>query len=194
MNRNDGSFVYGQTVQIIMDTGNGSSYKVTSNGETGWIRGSSVNIPNDPSTNTDKLSRKEIEYFVNTSGFTSTTSYFIWVDIDRQLVNIFDGSKGNWHLIKSVSCASGTNHTPTLRGTFTVQNRGLSFGSYSELGAKFWVQFNGNYMIHSLPYQYGEIADATLGQRASHGCVRVSVDDAQWIYNYIPYGSTVWTN
>lgn len=194
MNRNSGNFASGETVQILMDTGNGASYEVATSDRTGWISGSSVSIPSEPSTNADRLSQEEMEYYVNTQGFSSDTSYFIWVDIDRQLVNVFNGSKGNWQLVNSCSCASGTNHTPTKRGTFAIQSKGLSFGSYEELGAKYYSAFSGNYMIHSVPYQYGEIADYTLGQRASHGCLRVSVDNAEWIYEYVPIGTAVWSN
>ena len=30
-----------------------------------------------------------------------------------------------------------------------------------------------------------------LGTKASHGCVRLSVDDAKWIYTNCPAGTTV---
>ena len=76
--------------------------------------------------------------------------------------------------------------TPTLRGTFKIQDKGLSFGSYNIEGAKYWVRFSGNYMIHSLPYKYGKISDYTIGNRASHGCVRSSVDNANWMYQNLP--------
>ena len=30
-----------------------------------------------------------------------------------------------------------------------------------------------------------------LGSKASHGCVRLSVEDAKWIYNHCPAGTTI---
>jgi len=193
MNRNNGSFKKGQVVEILMDTGNGTNYQVNSKGTTGWISGYSVNIPESPATNMNKLTKTELEYYVNTKGFISKSNYFSWVDIDRQLLNVFQGSKGKWKLIKSISCSTGTNHTPTKRGFFASYDRGSSFGSYNVLGAKNWVRFSGAYMVHSLPYLHGKVSDYTLGKRASHGCVRISVAESQWYYS-LPLGSTIWAN
>ncbi|MCG0277681.1 MAG: L,D-transpeptidase [Thermanaeromonas sp.] len=33
---------------------------------------------------------------------------------------------------------------------------------------------------------------AKLGTPASHGCVRLEVDNAKWIYDYIPPGTPVY--
>jgi len=35
------------------------------------------------------------------------------------------------------------------------------------------------------------ILDYTLGKPASHGCVRMTVEDAKWIYDTIPNGTKV---
>jgi lipoprotein-anchoring transpeptidase ErfK/SrfK len=35
------------------------------------------------------------------------------------------------------------------------------------------------------------IQDGRLGINASHGCVRLSLSDAKWIYDNIPSGTTV---
>ena len=55
----------------------------------------------------------------------------------------------------------------------------------------------GGYLFHSVIYsspnnsslQTGTVS--ALGRRASHGCVRLTVDDASWIYHNCPYGITV---
>lgn len=194
MLKNEGGFSKGQKVEIIMDRGNGTTYKIISNRKTGWVGRSALNIPKDPATNMDKLTKVEKERFANVKGFSSNSRYFVWVDIDRQVLNVFTGSKGKWILTKSIDCSTGTNKTPTLRGTNTLKERGSSFGSYNTLGAKYWVRYSGNYLIHSLPYQYGKITDYTLGKRSSHGCVRVSVANSQWIYKTLPSGTVIWTN
>lgn len=33
--------------------------------------------------------------------------------------------------------------------------------------------------------------DGRLGMHLSHGCVRLQIDNAKWIYNNIPRGTTV---
>ena len=33
--------------------------------------------------------------------------------------------------------------------------------------------------------------DGRLGMHLSHGCVRLDIDNAKWIYDNIPYGTKV---
>ena len=64
-----------------------------------------------------------------------------------------------------------------------------------------WAQYayriNGPYLFHSVLYSEKDTATLrqssvnNLGRRASHGCVRLSVEDAKWIYNNCPAGTTV---
>lgn len=160
----------------------------------GWVPGEVLSIPSDPPTNTNKMTREQLEGFVNHRGFSSNAPYFIWVDIDRQLTHIFSGSKGNWKLNKTIQCATGKNESPTLRGTFSVSRRGEWFyNPRYRSGAKYWVEFSGDYLFHSISLDgYGNVKDPTLGKRASSGCIRLSIEDSKWIYNYIPAGTTVW--
>ena len=62
-------------------------------------------------------------------------------------------------------------------------------------GGYYWTQFQGNYLFHSVPFDKDkkiEAAEAAkLGTPASHGCVRLSIDDAKWIYDHIPRGTEV---
>ena len=41
------------------------------------------------------------EKFVNDSGVSSKTEYLIWISKSTYTVNVFKGTKGNWHLYKS---------------------------------------------------------------------------------------------
>ena len=85
------------------------------------------------------------------------------------------------------------NVTPTIRGTFEVNGRGTRFGNTA--GAKNWVRFHESYLMHSvLVNAKGNIVDNTLGKRASHGCVRISMENSKWVYDNIPDGTTVWVN
>ncbi|HCW51160.1 MAG TPA: L,D-transpeptidase, partial [Clostridiales bacterium] len=71
------------------------------------------------------------------------------------------------------------------------------FSERYEQGARWWVSFRdwGIYLFHSVPVdRTGEVipeeADK-LGQPASHGCVRLSMEDARWFYETIPEGTPV---
>jgi len=183
----------GTEVEVIQDRSY-EWYNIDYNGKQGWLRSEALSIPDDPETNSVMLTKEEMELFVNNKGFSSSTEYFIWVDIDRQLVNIFKGSKGSWTHLKSIICATGKNESPTIRGTFTIQDRGQWF--YNEVlksGAMYWVRFHGPYLFHSVAMDANRrVTDDTLGKRASAGCIRMSVEDSAWFYENIPAGTTVW--
>ena len=77
---------------------------------------------------------------------------------------------------------------------FSIKEKGEWFFSkkYNQ-GGKYWVQFLGNYLFHSTPFDKDKktIVDYTLGTPASHGCIRLSVDDSKWLYDNIPKNTKV---
>ncbi|NLI58480.1 MAG: L,D-transpeptidase family protein [Clostridium sp.] len=190
-----GTFSKGETVEILRDY-SGIWYNVKSEDKTGWVRGTALKIPEDPKTNTHRMTKEETEFFVNYIGLSSDTSYLVWVDIDRQLTHVFLGTKGKWNLHKTMVCATGKNISPTVRGIYKIQDRGTWF--YSPRlggGAKNWVRFSGDYLFHSISMNSNQnIKDDTLGKRVSAGCIRLSIEDSEWFYNYVSYGTTVYVN
>lgn len=200
-----GQFGKGAVVEVIRDKDmtkdkNGHWYKIKSvdNGTVGWVLKGSLKIPPDPKTNPNKMTQSEIELYANTKGFSSNTNYFMWVDIDRQLVYILMGKKGEWKLAKTMTCATGKNVSPTIRGTFTIQGRGSWMDTDPKgdnIGVMNWVQFYEDYLFHSVIVDNkGKIKDGTQEKRASHGCIRLSMNDSKWVYDYISKGTTVFTN
>ena len=117
----------------------------------------------------------------------------IKVSLDDQKVTIL-GAKGL--AIKAFTCSSGQAGSGTPTGTFSVSSRGISFYN-SELGegAYYWTSFYGDYLFHSIPfdqnYEIKQNEAAKLGTPASHGCIRLSIDDAKWIYDHISDGTKV---
>ena len=145
-----------------------------------WYNSSGVRV------NTNKMLSKA-------QTFSSSTKWLILVDTKANKVGIYYGSKGNWTEKKYWSCTTGASSTPTVKGSFTVQSKGLAFGS----GYTCWyyTQFYGNYLFHSVLYNPGSktsIQDGRLGINASHGCVRLSLTNAKWIYDNIPRGTKVY--
>lgn len=191
--------VYGKYAGLkieILDQSNNKLLIKKANGTKIWVSASSVSIAKNPATNTKYLDKKQLETYVNvTSNFISKTKYFTWVDLNRQRVSVFTGSAGCWVLMKTYSCASGNNSTPSKRGFFTVQDKGYSFTTDSGLLVKYWTRFSGNYLLHStLLTASGNTFDATVGTRLSHGCIRMPLDMAKWYYEKIPAGSLIWVN
>lgn len=123
--------------------------------------------------------------------YSSPTPYIIAVNRGTRKVGIYQGWRGNWRNIQYWSCTVGAPSTPTVGGVFRVGNRGHYFDS----GASrcfWWTQFYGNYLFHStLHNRNGVPTDSRLGMALSHGCVRLNINNAYWIYCNIPRGTTV---
>lgn len=186
----------GDKVEILQDR-SWSWYEISIGDTVGWVKAEDLDIPPDPPTNPTRYSNKQLEDFINKRHFESASPYFIWVDIDRQLVHIFKGFTDEWNLIKTMICSTGKNVSPTTRGTFTISDRDTwMFSSRLGSGAKYWTRFNNSYLFHSVAYaEDGEtVVDDTLGTRSSAGCIRLSLEDSKWIYDNMEQGTTVWVN
>ena len=153
------------------------------------INGVTYDFGNSGKTN---VSKTQVEMATKARAYASSTDYLILVDTKANKVGIFKGSKGNWSYSKYWSCTSGAASSPTVKGVFTIGSRGMSFGSgYT---CWYWTQFSGNYLFHSVLYNQGSmssIQDGRLGINASHGCVRLDIVNAKWIYDHIPRSTKV---
>lgn len=134
---------------------------------------------------------------INTLNIESLTSHLIYVSLADQITYVYKGNMNNWDKIKSFTCSTGINEEKTPTGIFDVRERGEWFFSdkYNQ-GGRYWVQFYGDYLFHSVPYNEdkSEILDNTLGKAASHGCIRLKTVDAKWIYDNIQAGTKVIIN
>lgn len=122
-------------------------------------------------------------------------AYKIKVSTAKQTVTVLDA---NNQVVKSFVCSTGLDgaDTETPLGTYTIAERGESFFSQTyQQGAYYWTQFYGDYLFHSVPFdknrQFETAEAAKLGTKASHGCVRLALENAKWIYDNIPRGTTV---
>lgn len=122
----------------------------------------------------------------------SATLYQLIVDRATNHVGVYQKTNGLWNAIAFWSCATGASRTPTPAGIFKVGQRGYSFGhGYT---CYYWTGFIGTtYLFHSTLYRQGTMSplDSRLGQNLSHGCVRLAIQNAKWIYDHIPSGTTV---
>lgn len=106
-------------------------------------------------------------------------------------------------LIRTFVCSTGLfdgdNDTPF--GDYIINESGKKRGSwffsktYKE-GAKNWVGFIGGvYLFHSIPMDENQniirSEAVKLGTPASHGCVRLAVDDSAWFYKNVSDGSAL---
>jgi lipoprotein-anchoring transpeptidase ErfK/SrfK len=125
----------------------------------------------------------------------STSGRDLWIDVSigEQKVRVYDRQE----VIREWSVSTGKNNSTPL-GKFKIQNRGEWFFSEKyQQGGKWWVSFKdwGTYLFHSVPMDRNQnlIAEEAekLGTPASHGCIRLEVEAARWIFDNIPQGTQV---
>jgi lipoprotein-anchoring transpeptidase ErfK/SrfK len=123
------------------------------------------------------------------------TEYTLDVNLIKQNIDVIKDE----NIIKNIPCSTGIigdQDTETPLGIFYVQDKGEYFYSnkYKE-GARYYIKFFSNYLIHSIPVdEKGNIIEderKKIGFPASHGCIRISIQDAEWIYKNIPGNSAV---
>jgi uncharacterized protein YjdB len=142
-------------------------------------------------TNEPIMPADQLAMYNMAQGYSSPTNWLILVNSSTCRAGVFYGSKGNWSLQKYYTVSPGAASTPTIKGVYSVGTRGYSFGSgYT---CYYWTQIHGDYLFHSVLYYQGtfNIMDGRLGQNLSHGCVRMNISEAKWIYDNIPSGTTV---
>ncbi|CAG7839240.1 hypothetical protein Z959_03965 [Clostridium novyi B str. ATCC 27606] len=118
-------------------------------------------------------------------------TYSITVKLGQQKTYIYKGDS----LIKTFTCSTGMDWTPTPTGVYLIGSRGSLFYSGSSVICYNWVRWNNNFLFHSVLYdRNGNLILSEykkLGQKASHGCIRLPLGDVKWIYDNIPSGTPV---
>ena len=121
--------------------------------------------------------------------------------LPSQSVVSFHGENGEWREDRIMICSSGRGNNGTPVGKYTIYER----YDYKLLGSEeedtlcfgFWAcRFYKGHLFHSVPISYDAGYDKAaahhmtnmrsyqkLGTKASHGCVRMTVADAKYIYD-----------
>lgn len=113
---------------------------------------------------------------------TNKTSLAILADLSEERLYLIDKEKNT--ILKSYSIASGKSSTPSPVGTWTV----VSMGKWSEGFGTRWIGLNvpwGKYGIH------GTNKPGSIGNEASHGCIRMLNKDIEELYKYVKQGMSV---
>lgn len=124
--------------------------------------------------------------------------YKIVVDISDQRVYIGSWNGSAYHdLVKKMKCSTGKSGTPTPTGTYQAEGKAAGEWYYfKEYGcyAKWATRIVGGILFHSITFNGNKKPSGStrsLGRRASHGCIRLTIEDAKWIYDNCPAGTTV---
>ena len=153
---------------------------------------SAEDIDEQKKININLKSSKPLEERMNAEGLSSKTDHLIWVNKGTYTVEIFSGTQGDWHHIKSFKCAIGAPQTPTITGTFTYY-QWQKVWNYPEYYVGPIMRFYGKgYAIHSTKVKYdGTDYDGRTGMKLSLGCVRVRPEEMKWMASTIPLHTTI---
>jgi lipoprotein-anchoring transpeptidase ErfK/SrfK/uncharacterized protein YgiM (DUF1202 family) len=137
--------------------------------------------------------------------------YYILLDLRNQIVTVFERDDNGEYtkVVRRFLCSSGRTDvdeadpedeaTPTPRGIWKIGGRERfgKFANFSSAYARYWVQIVGSIYFHSILFDKRSVdamdrgAYNDMGSKVSHGCVRLYVEDARWLYYYACPGTTV---
>lgn len=137
--------------------------------------------------------------------------YYVLLDTNNQIVTVYekDDAGEYTHITRRFICTSGRTEidptipddqgTPTPRGTWKAGGRERfgKFASFANEYARYWTQIVGGNYFHSIMFGKRNVNSLkqspyhSLGNNVSHGCVRLYVEDAKWLYYYACPGTTI---
>lgn len=112
------------------------------------------------------------------------------VSVKLQRAYVYDPAGA---LLKEIPVSSGADGRTPL-GRFRVQSRSSVTSSTGDarVTMRWMTRFNGGIGFHGIPKKGSTPLNTPLGQRAvSHGCVRMSDADANWVFVNVPNGTPV---
>ena len=136
-------------------------------------------------------------------GYSSSTRYLILVNKSKHIVNIYQGKKGSWSLIRgNMLCTIGKKSTPTKSGNFNLSTmrtkRKYGYKDFGGSTAFYAARITAGNFFHSILYKHrcrnpytAKPKDATLGKNKSNSCIRLALENARYIYEKMPLRTAV---
>lgn len=142
---------------------------------------------------------------------TDPDKYYVLLDVRNQFVTVYEkDDQGEYSkVVRRFLCTTGKTKpsgegeenkaTPTPAGRFRIGAK-ERFGKFAAFGgeyARYWTQVVRGIYFHSIMFGDRTVNSLkgspfrNLGRNTSHGCIRLYVEDAKWIYYYCPAGTLV---
>ena len=150
---------------------------------------------------TGSADTQTLQTLFNENALKALKPYVLKVSVSDQRVYAYGLDSNNEYtvLVRTMKCSTGKSGTPTPTGTFeNSTGPGARWHYFTKFDC--WAQYayyiQGDIMFHSVLYgsKEGRVTQSSvnnLGRRASHGCVRLSVEDAKWIWTNCPRNTKV---
>lgn len=116
---------------------------------------------------------------------------YIEVNLSEQKLYAFEGT----NFVGAYAVSTGKWSMPTPIGTRYIESKDpRAYSSKYNLYMPYWNSIGGGYGIHELPEWANGAKEGEnhLGTPVSHGCIRLGVGPAEFIYNWAPVGTPVY--
>ena len=134
-------------------------------------------------------------------GYPAADTYRVIVDEYWQVVLVYGQDRhGNYTVpVRYMLCSTGRNGA-TRKGIFPLEACRVRFGKFAAMNmhAQYWSLIVSRTFFHSILYNKGNDFSSlsvasyeALGKAVSHGCIRLTVPDARWIYYNLCYGTEI---
>lgn len=158
---------------------------------------SSLNYIEEENT-VDAKDTQETENSTETSEEENALPYYIRVNRKQNCITVYTLDESGEYTVpyKAMICSTGL-YNATPRGTFQLSTKYRWRELYGGVYGQYATRIHGGVLFHSVPYyRKSENSLCTekynkLGQQASMGCVRLTVEDAKWISENCPEGTGV---
>lgn len=127
--------------------------------------------------------------------------FAITVDVANQVTTVYGRDENGEYtvVVREMLCSTGTKSAPSDPGDWVLNGRKTKWCYFPKWGghARYWTRINSSIAFHSVIYNTVNTMDLSvssyknLGKRASHGCIRLTVADAKWIYDNVGEGTVV---
>lgn len=129
------------------------------------------------------------------------TKYTLMVDVTNQITRAYTYDENGQYtvLVREMICSTGTSKYPTPCGTTIMPKKRARWGYFPTWGshAQYLTRIDSANAFHSVLYTEPDETTLSvksfeaLGTPASHGCVRLLVSDAKWIYDNCKEGTII---
>ncbi len=140
--------------------------------------------------------------FISTKMVLAGTDYPYLIKVNRvqNTITVYEKDQAGEYTVpvKAIVCSVGQNGTETILGTFQTKGKYRWKALMGDVWGQYSTRIVGGILFHSVYYYENENPASLavkeynkLGKPASHGCIRMTVGDAKWIYDHCPIGTTV---
>ena len=127
--------------------------------------------------------------WVNKEACRTLKGNYVVVDISDQTLDMYNGCDK----IFSTYIVSGKDSTPSDTGMFQIYDKSMNVvlrGDDYETPVTYWMPYNGGEGLHDAYWRY-EFGGDIYHFDGSHGCMNMSYNDAEYLYNNLEVGNKV---